>query len=75
MLKCKDIAEQASAYIDGEMGFFQGLNYRIHLTMCKHCQSFSSNFQAGINMIKALPKEKIDQDRIDAVHRRIKDSR
>ncbi|MEH6626200.1 MAG: zf-HC2 domain-containing protein [Motiliproteus sp.] len=74
MLKCKDVTEQASAYIDGELGFFEGLNYRFHLAICKHCQTFSQNFQAGIEMIKMLPKEEIDQDRVDAVQRRIKDN-
>ena len=72
MLKCKHVVEQASSYVDGEMGLFQRLRFRWHLAMCKHCQQFVTNFSRGIEMIKRLPRDEVTQEQIDAVHRRIK---
>ncbi|MCW8885493.1 MAG: zf-HC2 domain-containing protein [Motiliproteus sp.] len=75
MLKCKHITEQASSYIDGEMGFMQRLKFRMHLALCKHCKRFVDNFKAGIEMVKRLPRNQVDKDKIDATLRRVRDSK
>lgn len=38
MLSCKEVAERASALIDGELGLFDRLQMR--LAMCKGCGAF-----------------------------------
>lgn len=40
MLSCKEVAERASALIDGELGLFDRLQMRLHLAMCKGCGAF-----------------------------------
>lgn len=40
MLSCKEVAERASALIDGELGTFAALQMRLHLAMCKGCRAF-----------------------------------
>lgn len=40
MLSCKEVAERASALIDGELGVFDLLQMRLHLAMCKGCDAF-----------------------------------
>ena len=40
MLSCKEVAERASALIDGELGLFDLLQMRLHLAMCKGCDAF-----------------------------------
>lgn len=40
MLTCKEVAERASALIDGELGMFDTLQMRLHLAMCKGCGAF-----------------------------------
>ncbi len=40
MLSCKEVAERASALIDGELGVFEALQMRLHLAMCKGCGAF-----------------------------------
>ncbi len=74
MLKCKEVAEQASAYIDGEMGLLQGLRFRLHLAMCVHCRRFVDQFQKGIEMIRRLPGESVTRQQLDQVGRRIRQS-
>ena len=75
MLKCKHVTEQASSYLDGEMGFVKRLQFRIHLMMCVHCRRFMHNLKAGIAMVRRLPRNKVNQDRIDAVMRRIRENK
>ncbi len=38
MLKCHDVVEQSSNYIDGELGFWNRWQIRLHLFMCVHCR-------------------------------------
>jgi len=40
MLSCKDVAERASALIDGELSTWDALQIRLHLAMCKGCGRF-----------------------------------
>lgn len=40
MLSCKDVAERASALIDGELSTWDALQIRLHLAMCKGCSRF-----------------------------------
>lgn len=40
MLKCKDVAARASALIDGELPFWDVLQIRLHLAICKGCTAF-----------------------------------
>lgn len=40
MLSCKDVAERASALIDGELPAWDAFRIRMHLTMCTGCNRF-----------------------------------
>jgi anti-sigma factor RsiW len=40
MLNCREVTEQASGLIDGELSWMQRLQMRLHLAMCKHCSRF-----------------------------------
>lgn len=40
MLSCKDVADRASALIDGELSAWDALQIRLHLAMCKGCGRF-----------------------------------
>ncbi len=71
MLKCQQIAEQASAYVDKEMGPLQRMRYRFHLVLCANCRRFVANFSRGIEMVRRLSKPQISEQQLDAVHRRV----
>lgn len=45
MLRCKDVVERASRYIDGEMSWSRRLGMRLHLMMCIHCRRFMRQFR------------------------------
>lgn len=40
MLSCKDVADRASALIDGELSTWDAVQIRLHLAMCKGCGRF-----------------------------------
>ena len=56
MLSCKEIVEQASDYLEQEMSPWRRLQYRMHLFMCRHCRRFTSQFAAGVSMLRRLPQ-------------------
>ena len=40
MLNCKDVTARSSAFIEGDLSFWQGLQIHLHLAMCKGCSAF-----------------------------------
>ena len=40
MLRCREIAERASDLIDGRLGHWERLQFRLHLAMCVGCRRF-----------------------------------
>ena len=71
MLKCREITQRSSLYIDRELTFWPALQYRMHLAMCHRCRRFVRNFRHGIVMIRRLHRVAVEQEQIDAVNRRI----
>ncbi|MEP3561135.1 MAG: zf-HC2 domain-containing protein [Marinobacter sp.] len=80
MLMCKDLAEIASDYIDGELATPQNLAIKMHLMMCRHCRSFIGNLRVSTDLMQAhsssVPDEalmrKIDQRVAEALKARKK---
>lgn len=72
MLSCKDVAERASALIDGELGLFDRLQMRLHLAMCKGCGAFIQQMKTTSDLTHSaalqddLPGGEVD-DRISAI--------
>lgn len=40
MLKCDQVAAQASEYLDRQLSPMQRLEFRLHLFMCQNCRRF-----------------------------------
>ena len=40
MLSCREVTEQATEYLEGDLSFWRRLVIRLHLGMCRHCQEF-----------------------------------
>ncbi len=40
MLKCREVSEQMSDYIDGEVSAIRRARLALHLLMCGHCRRF-----------------------------------
>ncbi len=46
MLSCRQVADRASALIDGELSIWGALQIRLHLAMCKGCSRFIDQMRA-----------------------------
>ncbi len=55
MLSCRQIAHQADAFLDGELSFWQKLQVRLHLSMCKACARFMGQMRVMRALIAAEP--------------------
>jgi len=59
MLKCQDISDQTSAYLDREMGWQKQLEFRMHLLLCHHCRSFVSNFKTMLKVLNRVEPDSL----------------
>ena len=62
MLMCRELAEIASDYIDGELNGRQNLSVKMHLMMCKDCRTFIGNLRASSNLLSAYSSGKADEE-------------
>ncbi len=52
---CKDLTENADAYLAGDLGWFARAQVRLHLWMCDHCRRYVDQLAATIAALKAMP--------------------
>jgi hypothetical protein len=71
MLSCREVAERASALIDGEVRGWEAIQIRMHLAMCKGCQRFIRQMRLTRDLTLAAARSDArredDDARIDAI--------
>lgn len=65
MLSCKDICENATHHLEGELGMLTRLQFWFHLMICKACRQFLRQFQATIDTARQLNRQ-AEQEPTDA---------
>jgi len=68
---CRDLAEIASDYIDGELSDRQNLSVKMHLMMCKDCRTFIGNLRASSELMRAHFSGKADDEFIRRIDERV----
>jgi predicted anti-sigma-YlaC factor YlaD len=59
MIKCKDVPELASDYLDGDLPLSKRIALRFHLLICHSCRAYLQQLRNTIKTVKVLqPKEK-----------------
>lgn len=71
MLMCRDLAEIASDYIDGELNGLQNLSVKMHLMMCKDCRTFIGNLRASSNLLSAHSSGRADEEFLRRIDERV----
>ncbi|MGP4846160.1 zf-HC2 domain-containing protein [Marinobacter sp. 1Y8] len=71
MLMCRDLAEIASDYIDGELSGRKDLSVKIHLMMCKNCRTFIGNLRASSGLLSAHLSGQIDEKFLRRIDERV----
>lgn len=63
MLKCRDVLEQADAYLDQQLSGWQRLQFKLHLLLCRNCRRYIKNLQLTqqvsqqVRLSQTLPSE------------------
>jgi hypothetical protein len=65
MLSCKEVAQRASAMIDGELGAWDMLQMRMHLAICKGCERFIGQMRITRGLTEAAGEAEAEQDADD----------
>lgn len=74
MLMCRDLAEIASDYIDGELNGRQNLSVKMHLMMCKDCRTFIGNLRASSNLLSAHSSGRADEEFLRRIDERVSEA-
>lgn len=61
MLKCREVAEMASDYIDKEMPWHRSMAIGLHLSMCKHCSGFVNKLRLVVTLVREQPPETLSE--------------
>lgn len=60
MLTCREVSQQASEYLDGNLPWHRRVGLRVHLFMCRHCRAFIHNMEQTRRVLNA--QKPIDPD-------------
>jgi hypothetical protein len=67
MLNCHDLTCQATDYLEGRMSWMARLQFRMHLSMCAHCNRFLRYLRISIGATRTLGAECASDDEIRQV--------
>ncbi|WP_297810292.1 hypothetical protein [uncultured Methylophaga sp.] len=63
MFECKDIAEEASNYLDGDLPLRKRIGLFLHLVICSCCRRYMQQIKQTISTVSTLrPREQHDTD-------------
>ncbi len=65
MLKCRDLAELSSDYLNGELSRRRRLSVRLHLLLCRHCRRFMRQLKLTIDSVGRLPENEFPAELLD----------
>lgn len=71
MLKCRDVVEQTSDYVDDELNWRQRLSFRMHIILCGRCRAFVSNFRKMLLILHKPPASPIPPKLIEKLEQQI----
>jgi hypothetical protein len=73
MLKCRDIAEQASDYIEGRQSFRQRLAVAFHLLICGNCREFIRHLRLALTFYSRVPTQQTSDEEAERLVQQVLD--
>jgi hypothetical protein len=67
MLKCKQLQQQASEYIDKDCSIYMRIQIKMHLMLCGHCSSFIKKLKLTKSAIAAVAPEPANSKQVAQV--------
>lgn len=63
MLTCQELTELANDYIEEDISWWNGMQVRVHLWMCEHCQQYVHQLKQTVELTRSVEPEPLsDRD-------------
>lgn len=72
MLKCRDIAEQSSEFVDQNLSLKEKFSYYLHLMMCGNCRRYIQQFRLMIQHSKDLQPPPLSDEHAETIVQHVK---
>lgn len=60
MLQCKDVIEETSNYIDGDLPFFKRVGLFLHVAICRCCRNYIDQIRQTIHTLAVTKPTELD---------------
>ena len=67
MLKCRDVAEHGSHYIDRKIPWYKLPGWYLHLFICGNCRRFIRHLRSAIKVAAGLPRKPAAPETVAAI--------
>jgi hypothetical protein len=67
MLKCREVARQASDFVDHRIPWYQRPAWYLHLMLCNHCRRFIRHLRAVIKVAKGLEPRQTSTEEVEKI--------
>lgn len=67
MLKCKDIPEHASDYVERTLDRRTRAMFRLHLLLCRHCRRFVRQFRTLLGAFGRKRPPALSEERVERI--------
>jgi anti-sigma factor RsiW len=59
MLSCREVTERVTAYLEDELSFWQRLQFRFHVVMCRICARYLEQMRLTVAALRELTFEPV----------------
>lgn len=75
MLKCREIEQMASDYLDKDLSFQQRMAFRMHLFLCHNCRQYLRQLKTTISSVQLMSTKQtvIVDDKVKTLAKQLKD--
>ncbi len=71
MLKCSEIANLASDYLDKNLSWKESFSVKMHIFICVHCRRFIRHLLSTIHIVQGMEHQKASSEEIKDIITRI----
>jgi len=66
MLRCQDVAEQTSDYVDGTLTWRRRVAIWLHMMLCDACHRYMRQMRATIGLLRTMGEHPLDAEKPQA---------
>lgn len=71
MLKCKDIAERTSDYLNIDTPWYCKLGWYMHIFMCGPCRRFVNHFKLSVKVSSTMAQQQIPKSEAEEISNQV----